>query len=70
MEGASRPVIRWLAPCFLPSYVQDAMQKFLTATLAVIVLSAAFLAEAVAAYPPNDWQVRRRVFDRLHGRGD
>jgi hypothetical protein len=43
------------------------MQKFLTAALAAIVLSAAFLAEAVATYPPNDWQLGRDVFDRPRG---
>jgi hypothetical protein len=32
------------------------MQKFLISALAIVVLSAAFLAEAVAAFPPNDWQ--------------
>jgi hypothetical protein len=32
------------------------MQRFLISALAFIVLSATFLADAVAAYPPNDWQ--------------
>jgi hypothetical protein len=32
------------------------MQKLLISALAIVILSAAFLAEAVAAFPPNDWQ--------------
>ena len=36
--------------------MEGVMRTFLISTLAVIVLSAAFLADAIAAYPPNDWQ--------------
>ena len=32
------------------------MQKFFISALAIVILSAGFLAEAVAAFPPNDWQ--------------
>jgi opacity protein-like surface antigen len=39
------------------------MEKFLVAALAAIALSAAFFADAVAAYPPNDWQLGAGVLD-------
>jgi hypothetical protein len=32
------------------------MQTFLISALAVVVVGATFLADAVAAFPPNDWQ--------------
>jgi hypothetical protein len=32
------------------------MKKLLFSLLTIAVLSGAFLAEAVAAFPPNDWQ--------------
>ena len=31
------------------------MKKLLFSVFAVLVLSGVFLAEAVAAFPPNDW---------------
>ncbi len=40
------------------------MQKFLVSSLAIIILSAAFLADAVAAFPPNDWQWMDRTTHR------
>jgi hypothetical protein len=35
--------------------MEGVMRTFLVSAFAAIVLSAAFLADAVAAYPPNDW---------------
>jgi hypothetical protein len=37
------------------------MQEFLISALAIVILSAAFLADAVAAFPPNDWQRMDRI---------
>ena len=33
------------------------MHAFFLSALAFIVLTAAFIANAMAAYPPNDWQI-------------
>ena len=32
------------------------MKKVLVFLLAVVVLSGAFLADSISAFPPNDWQ--------------
>jgi hypothetical protein len=40
------------------------MQKFFISALTIVILSAAFLADAVAAFPPNDWQTMDRIGHR------
>lgn len=32
------------------------MRTFFISALAIVALGATFLSDAVAAYPPNDWQ--------------
>jgi hypothetical protein len=43
------------------SFPEGVMQKFLISALAIVMFSATFLAEAVAAFPLNDWQTMDRT---------